>query len=332
MHPHPTKSRPNYYPFGSSLNTRSFSAGSGFRFGFNGKENQGELSVDGYDFGARIYDGRLGRWMSVDPEMGIIPYLTPYLAMNNNCISFIDNNGEKIFIHYLEPQRDNNGNFITGEDGNLVMISKYYEYGSGINLPNNQFVIETVKALNYICQSRLGNKEVQFAIKSRETITINELFGGTINDGPNATIFETNDINKDGEFTTDEILRKIDGTYFKWNYINWNPNSKAEIVNINSSGDLDGTGKTISAAIMLAHEIVHVNNAIKNANKTINLSSTKIDIYDDMEEKRTTRKERIMANQLGENKRYNHRGIILNSSTSTEHNNTKPTKSNHRGM
>ncbi len=62
--PTPTpKYRPHYYPFGSSLNTRSFSTGSGFRFGFNWNENQGEFSGDDYGYIARIYDGRLGRWL-----------------------------------------------------------------------------------------------------------------------------------------------------------------------------------------------------------------------------------------------------------------------------
>ena len=50
-----------YYPFGSPMATRAYSSG-GYRFGFNGKEKDDEINVDGgsYDFGARIYDGRLG--------------------------------------------------------------------------------------------------------------------------------------------------------------------------------------------------------------------------------------------------------------------------------
>ncbi len=93
--PTPTpKYRPNDYPFGSSLNTRSFSAGSGFRFGFNGKENQGELSVDGYDFGARIYDGRLGRWFSVDPKASKMPAWSPYSFCFNNPLIFVDPDGQ----------------------------------------------------------------------------------------------------------------------------------------------------------------------------------------------------------------------------------------------
>ncbi len=40
-----------------------------YSYGFNGKEKDDEISGSGnnLDFGARIYDSRLGRWMSVDP-------------------------------------------------------------------------------------------------------------------------------------------------------------------------------------------------------------------------------------------------------------------------
>jgi len=88
-----SKPRPKSNPFGSSLNTRSFSAGSGFRFGFNGKENQGELSDDDYDYGARIYDGRLGRWFSVDPKFEKYSWQSSYAYYANSPVEVIDYNG-----------------------------------------------------------------------------------------------------------------------------------------------------------------------------------------------------------------------------------------------
>ena len=41
----------------------------GYRFGFNGKEkdNNGELGLTNYDYGFRIYNPGLGRFLSVDP-------------------------------------------------------------------------------------------------------------------------------------------------------------------------------------------------------------------------------------------------------------------------
>ena len=87
----------NYYPFGSTLPTRSWSdASRAYRYGFNGKEKDSETSSDNYDFGARIYDGRLGRWMSVDPLMKRYAGFTPYHYCGDNPILFVDFNGEEM--------------------------------------------------------------------------------------------------------------------------------------------------------------------------------------------------------------------------------------------
>lgn len=43
----------------------------------------------------RQYDPRLGRWLSLDPLMEIIPHMSPYVAFNNNPVYFIDPLGLK---------------------------------------------------------------------------------------------------------------------------------------------------------------------------------------------------------------------------------------------
>ena len=67
--------------------------GEKYRFGFNGKEKNTELNSDNYDFGARIYDGRIGRWYSVDPLFSKRNWLTPYNFVQNKPITKIDPNG-----------------------------------------------------------------------------------------------------------------------------------------------------------------------------------------------------------------------------------------------
>jgi RHS repeat-associated protein len=54
-------------------------AGSGYRYGFNGKENDNEVKGEGgqQDYGMRIYDPRLGKFLSVDPLAKEYPMLTP---------------------------------------------------------------------------------------------------------------------------------------------------------------------------------------------------------------------------------------------------------------
>ncbi len=69
-----------------------------YRFGFNGKENDNEVIGIGnsVDFGARIYDPRLGRWLSVDPLQAKYPDLSPYNFCANNPVFLIDPDGLRI--------------------------------------------------------------------------------------------------------------------------------------------------------------------------------------------------------------------------------------------
>ena len=59
---------------------RQFSAGTGYRYGFNGKENDNNVKGEGnqQDYGMRIYDPRVGRFLSIDPLQTKYPELTPY--------------------------------------------------------------------------------------------------------------------------------------------------------------------------------------------------------------------------------------------------------------
>jgi RHS repeat-associated protein len=90
----------DYYAYGSLMEGRGFSTES-YRFAFNGMEQDNEVAGQGnaYDFGARMYDSRLGRWMSVDPLQAKYAGLTPYNFVSNQPIIAIDPDGkEKIIV------------------------------------------------------------------------------------------------------------------------------------------------------------------------------------------------------------------------------------------
>jgi RHS repeat-associated protein len=81
---------------------RKYSAGSPYRYGFNGKEKDDDVKdIEGsqQDYGMRIYDPRLGRFLSVDPLTDNFPYYTPYQFAGNTPIQAIDlDGGEPKFI------------------------------------------------------------------------------------------------------------------------------------------------------------------------------------------------------------------------------------------
>lgn len=88
------RSANDYYPFGMLMPGRKFNAGA-FRYGFNGKENDNEVKRTGnqQDYGMRIYDPRLGRFLSVDPLFKSYPWNSTYAFAENEPISNIDLDG-----------------------------------------------------------------------------------------------------------------------------------------------------------------------------------------------------------------------------------------------
>jgi RHS repeat-associated protein len=91
-------SQVDYYPFGMEMPSRRYEAGAGYRYGFNGKENDNEVKGEGnqQDYGMRVYDPRLGRFLSVDPLTNKYPALTPFQFASNCPIAGIDLDGGEI--------------------------------------------------------------------------------------------------------------------------------------------------------------------------------------------------------------------------------------------
>jgi len=91
--------RSSYFPFGMvAEQTNSYSSGVlGNKFLYNGKELQDDdiagVKLDWYDYGARFYDPKLGRWHVVDPLMETDRAWSPYNYTRNNPLRFIDPTG-----------------------------------------------------------------------------------------------------------------------------------------------------------------------------------------------------------------------------------------------
>jgi len=86
-----------YYPFGMEMKTYQADS-NGYRYGFSGMESDNEVVGDGnsIDFGARIYDSRLGRWYAVDELANMYSPFSPYGYALNTPISAIDPDGKAV--------------------------------------------------------------------------------------------------------------------------------------------------------------------------------------------------------------------------------------------
>ncbi len=102
------KSASDYYPFGMEMADRTMSV-AGYRYGFNGKEKDpsGEWGSQAiYDYGFRIYNPGLGKFLSVDPLTDGYPELTPYQFAGNMPISNIDLDGLENLYYTIKFEED----------------------------------------------------------------------------------------------------------------------------------------------------------------------------------------------------------------------------------
>jgi RHS repeat-associated protein len=110
---------------------RSWAAGTSYRYGFNGKENDNEVEGEGnhQDYGMRIYDPRVGRFLSVDPLTKSYPWYTPYQFAGNKPIWGTDLDGLEVRI-YTETKGTGHTFLTVGRGDNLVLYT-YGRYAGG---------------------------------------------------------------------------------------------------------------------------------------------------------------------------------------------------------
>jgi RHS repeat-associated protein len=91
----------DYYPFGMAMTERSFKENTDkkYRFGFNGKEYENDISEGVYNFEARMMDSRICRFTSTDPLAAKYANISPFVFVAN--MPLIDTDGKE-FIFFMK--------------------------------------------------------------------------------------------------------------------------------------------------------------------------------------------------------------------------------------
>ena len=108
--------RDDYYPFGLTFNSNTPSTPNLYKY--NGKEEQEETGW--LDYGARMYDGILGRWHVIDPLTENFYSISAYTYVANNPIYFVDPNGMfmarynwKTGTYFKDGEQISHGDFLS---------------------------------------------------------------------------------------------------------------------------------------------------------------------------------------------------------------------------
>ena len=150
----------------------------GYGFSFNGKEKDDEICGVGnsFDFGMRIYNSRLGRWLSIDPKTNAYPAISPYVYALNTPIKAIDPDGGLVlFVQGFDPT-NGIGNSRSSARKEMSFGKDIDNYWAGID---QQFI------------KRIGDNNVRYF------------------DGESSNRSQANDRYKEGQTAAKQLLKQI---------------------------------------------------------------------------------------------------------------------------
>jgi RHS repeat-associated protein len=146
---------------------RRFSAGTNYRYGFNGKENDKDIQGgNDFDYGFRIYNASLAKFLTLDPLSQKYPELTPYQFASNNPICGIDLDGLEFFYaadgKYIGRGADekNTRVFIVTSQFTNQKTNEVFYIGHQTNVEHNTF--QRLAAASY-GEARTNNHDEIFA-------------------------------------------------------------------------------------------------------------------------------------------------------------------------
>jgi RHS repeat-associated protein len=156
---------------------RKYSSSTAYRYGFNGKENDKETVSTGdgtQDYGFRIYNPSLGRFLSTDPLFRKYAYLTPYAFAENDVIRSVDLDGlEKNVVNQF---RDANGKITkirihTVKDNEGKVLDQHLVLNGTDYSGTNVLVIDHDSKGNRTYNSKTKFNRIQKKINDNKTLT-----------------------------------------------------------------------------------------------------------------------------------------------------------------
>jgi RHS repeat-associated protein len=191
-------------------------AGGVYRYGFNGKEKDGEVVQ--YDYGFRIYDPRLVRFKSVDPIARSFAWNSPYSYAEGDLIRSVDLDGlEKYVVNRIVDSKGTllsiNIQSFTDENGEL-RDNETYKGNTKLKKADVYVITRLVKTEQQVgntqYQDKLTNEQQIVVDQFTEKTKVSKLVEGYKKNEPNANGAQINDVVKEGGL---KGLQWKDGNY-----------------------------------------------------------------------------------------------------------------------
>ena len=140
----------------------------GYRYGFNGKEiDKGDEGMGGggstYDYGFRIYNPSMGKFLSVDPLTASYPWYTPYQFAGNKPINCIDLDGLEEINYDVIEHKSTNVNLVQ-VNINLVYTTVNSGLGSISGIDRDAFTAKFKQGNQKIFLSELPSKNKELKL------------------------------------------------------------------------------------------------------------------------------------------------------------------------
>ena len=167
---------------------RQFFSSSTYRYGFNGKENDKETvgtNNGTQDYGMRIYNPSLGRWLSIDPQASKYAYSSPFSAFGNNPEYYIDPGGETLSVHIFSDAKavEHFRTTIQKEFSEKVTVKIKDGIVSFHKLPNAVLTKTQQKQFDYLFKRATEKGNTEIGIQDNDANIIGGSFSITMADG-----------------------------------------------------------------------------------------------------------------------------------------------------
>ncbi|NBG64766.1 RHS repeat-associated core domain-containing protein [Acidiluteibacter ferrifornacis] len=146
----------DYYPFGSPMPGRSIANTAAYKQGYQGQQVDGETSFNAFEL--RLYDSRLGSWLTPDPYR---QHLSPYMAMSNNPFGAVDPDGG------WDEEHGNGEGFNGDQHSTFAYIDEFYDRCPTCTADQIGMLIDRQRVNGFVTPEAVNNANLEL-VKKRE--------------------------------------------------------------------------------------------------------------------------------------------------------------------